>query len=54
VYEHPVLMEAGKVTEVVLGVYGLGDDLDGSYTPFPFEFECDPNEAGPGSQALER
>jgi hypothetical protein len=45
-YENPVLMEAGKVTEVVLGIFGLGDDLDGSYMPFRFEFESDPPESG--------
>ena len=45
-YEKPVLMEAGKITETVLGIFGLGDDMDGSLVPFGMEFECDAPDAG--------
>jgi hypothetical protein len=41
-YEKPILVEAGEVTDVVFGLISYGDDLDGSFIPVPFPWETDP------------
>ena len=40
-YENPKLTRVGEVEDVVLGIYAVGDDIDGFFIDNPFEFASD-------------
>jgi hypothetical protein len=43
-YQHPILTQVGKATEVILGVASWGDDMDGFIIVQDQEFAEDEDE----------
>lgn len=44
VYQRPTLSIIGKAEQVVLGIFSIGDDLDGQIYPAELQFIEDDNE----------